>query len=264
MGGYKNEIDETLITTALHAHAHSLNPPTDLKQRIDTQLAWQEKKEVLTMKKFNAKKIVAAAALACALTGTVCMAAEKLHSYYISSSAPDTEVTNFSDVTALEKQADIVTGAPKAFENGFAFQSAHTVDTDYIDEESNVKNSFKEISLRYANDAKSLSLSVIKSTSVNRSEEELSDKQAIEADGITYYYTQDKYLFLPSEDYELTKEEKEAEAAGELFISYGSSEREENLYQGISWDADGYHYNLFGMDAEMDVEELLEMAKQIG
>lgn len=216
------------------------------------------------MKKLNAKKIVAAAALACALTGTVCMAAEKLRDYYVSSASVNDEITDFSDVAKLEKQTDIDTGAPKAFDNGFTFQHANTIDTDHIDETGSADNSFKEINIRYAKDSKNLDLFVTKSTAVDHAEEDLSHKQAIEADGITYYYHQDNYLFLPAEDSALTEEEKAAEAAGELFVSYGSSEREENVYQGISWEVNGYHYNLFGMDIEMDAKELLALAKQVG
>lgn len=247
------------IKAAIHAEAYSYDPPMDLKQRIDAQLAWQENKEVITMKKFNTKKIAAAAAIACALTGTVCMAAGRI-SYYESSSTPLTEVTQYTDLAKIESKANIITGAPKAFDNGFLFAGANTVDTNGMDDEGNVAESFTEVSIRYEKDAQQMNY-VVKQGITNYADEELEKKQVTESDGITYYVTHDNYLFLPA-DGEPTAEDLEAEKAGELFISYGSSEREEQVYSGISWNADGKHYSLFSMDVTMDAEELLAMAKQ--
>lgn len=248
------------IKAALHADAYSYDPPMDLKQRIDARLAWQENKEVITMKKFSTKKIAAAAALACALTGTVCMAAGRI-SYYVSSSTPLTEITEYADLSKIESKADIITGAPKAFDNGFLFAGANTVDTNGMDDDGNVSESFTEVSIRYEKDTQDMNY-MVKQGITNYAEEELDKKQVLEADGITYYYTRDNYLFLPA-DGEPTAEELEAEKAGKLFISYGSSEREEQVYNGISWNADGKYHNLFGMDVDMDADELLAMAKQI-
>ena len=93
-------------------------------------------------------------------------------------------------------------------------------------------------------------------------EDELAHTQVIESDGMTYYFSQSNYLFVP-EGYELTADEKKAAADGELFISEGSSKREEEVYTNLSWNEDGKQHLLFGADLDMSAEELLDMAKQI-
>ncbi len=258
MSGCKTNQDQ--IKAAIHKAANSYDPPMDLKQRIDAQLAWQENKEVIPMKKFSTKKIVAAAAVACTLTGTVCMAAGKI-SYYVGSSSPLTEITEYSDLAKVESTADIITGAPKAFDNGFVFANANIINKNGMDNADNVVESFTEVNVNYKKGADQLDYMVQKGVT-NDTDKELERKQAIESDGITYYYSRTNYLFLPAEA-KPTAEELEAEEAGELFISYGSSEREEKVYTGISWNDDAKYHNIFSMDVEMDAEEMLAMAKQI-
>ena len=239
MAGYN--LNKEHIKAALYADADSYDPPIDLKQQIDARLAWQNKKEV-TMKKLNAKKIVAAVALSCVLTGTVCMAAEKISDYYIASSSALTETTDFSDIAKLEKKADVFTGAQRVLDNGFTFASAAIINTD-------------------EKDAKNISYCVKKGTR-HFTEKELAGYRAIESDGITYYFSQSDYLFVP-EDYEPTEEELAAEAAGDLFISFGSDVREEKVCVSLHWNTNGQGYSLLGMDLNMDADELLDMAKQL-
>lgn len=258
MAGYN--LNKEHIRAALYADADSYDPPMNLKQQIDARLAWQNKKEV-TMKKLSAKKIITAAALACALTGTVCMAAEKISGYYIASSSALTETTDFSDIAKLEKKADVSTGAQRTLNNGFAFASANIINTDETDAEGNTKNSFTEVEIEYKKDAKNISYCV-KKGSRHFTEKELAGYQAIEADGITYYFNQSDYLFVP-EDYEPTEEELAAEAAGDLFISFGSDVREEKVCTNLNWNTNGQGYSLLGMDLNMDADELLDMAKQL-
>lgn len=248
------------IQAALQADADSYNPPNDLKQQIDARLAWQTKKEV-TMKNWNAKKVIAAAALACALTGTVCMAAEKISVYYIGTSSALTETTNFADITKLEKKADVITGAQKVFDNGFTFANANIVDMNEIDTNGNEKDSFSEVNIKYEKDAKNISYYVIKGDR-NYTEEELASYQAIESDGITYYFNTSNYLFLP-QDADATEEDLAAEAAGDLFISIGSSEREEQVCTTLTWNANGQNHSLLGMDLDMSADDLLDMAQQL-
>lgn len=261
MGGF--HLNEEYIREALHTAAYSCNPPEELKQQIDARLAWQEKKEVVPMKKNNIKKTAVAAALACVLTGTVCMAAERLSSYYyIGSSVPFTEVTHFADIEKLEKKTNIHTDAQELFDNGFVFESANIADVSEADAEGNrIGDGFQEITISYKNGDKNVDYS-IRRQEREYTKEELARMQAMESDGMTYYFSQDNYLFIPA-GYEPTAEEKEAEAAGRLFISEGSSEREEEVYKSISWSADGQSYLLYGADLDMSAEELLDMAKQM-
>ena len=65
-----NQLRDEQIKNAIYADAYSYDPPADLKQRIDAQIA-RQKKEVIYMKKMSVKKVAIVAAALCALTGTV-------------------------------------------------------------------------------------------------------------------------------------------------------------------------------------------------
>ncbi len=261
MGGF--HLNEEYIRKALHTAAYSCDPPEDLKQQIDARLAWQEKKEVIHMKKISMKKAAAAAVLACALTGTVCMAAEKISSlYYVGSSSECDTVTDFADIAKLEKKANVKTGALEVFRNGFAFENADMIEVHAADAEGNQAGSSQtEIMIVYKNGDKYVNYAV-EEENTKFTGEEYADKQAIESDGVTYYYSQSNYLFVP-EGYEPTAEEKEAQESEKLFISEGSDKREEKVCESLSWNADGQTYTLLGMDLDMSAEELLDMAKQM-
>lgn len=256
MGGYN--LNQESIMTALHADADSYAPPVDLKQKIDARIARQEKEEAVRMKKLHVKKIVAAAALACAMTGTVCMAAGKISLYY-SSTLPLTEITDFTDLAKLEKKADIKVHAPEMFDNGFAFADAAMIDTKGVDARDNEVTRQKEVSIHYKKGEQN-----IQYTSCNQSytPEDSERTQTIESEGVDYYFHQASYLFVPP-GYEPTEDELSAQEAGELFISEGSQTREEKICESLTWNVDGQGYMLLGMDLNMGAEELLKMAEQI-
>lgn len=255
--------DEKQLKAALHAAADSCEPPDGMKQQIDAQLAWQvkAKKESKFMKNMNIKKAAVAAVIACTLTGTVCMAAIKMSGYSVSTSSALTETKNFADIAKLEKKADADTNAQKEFANGFTFSSANIIDGQDIDDSGNVTDSYKKVFVEYKKDDKDISYSVRKGDEVF-SKEDLARLQPYESDGVTYYFTQDNYLFVP-DDSDVTEKERAAEAEGKLFISMGASQREEEVITQLFWNADGQFHSLYGADLEMSAEELIEMAKQL-
>lgn len=259
MGGCK--INEEQLRAALHAAADSCDPPAGLKQQIDAQLAWQEKKEERFMKKMNMKKVAAAAVMACALTGTVCVAAVKMSAYSTGYSSPADEIDDFSNLSKLAKKAGVTIHAKEVFDNGFAFESANVINGQDFDENGNETGSHKDVRISYKNGEKNVNYTVRKGERAY-TDEELARRQPIEADGITYYFNQDNYLFLPGED-DVTEEDKAAEAAGTLYISLGSSEREEQVSTHLTWNADGQQHSLSGFDLDMSAEELVQMAQQM-
>lgn len=256
MGGWN--FDETHLKKALQAQACSYNPPNNLKQQIDERLAWKKEEK---MKKFSAKKAVAAAAVACLLTGTVCAAAEKINILYVASSSALTETQDFQDIAKLEKKAGVKTGAVKSFQNGFVFKNANIMDVGTTDGSGNVKDGFNEVYISYGKGGKDISYTVREGTE-KYSEEELARLQAVESNGITYLYSQSDYLFVP-QGYEPTEEEQEAAAAGKLFISEGSAQREAKACESLSWEEDGQSYSLLGMDLDMGADGLIAMAQQL-
>ena len=262
MGGCN--FNQEQIRTALHAQARSFDPPTDLKQQIDARLTCQKKKEVIPMKNRNMKKIAAVAAIACMLTGSVCVAAVRHSGYYRTGTSSEfNEIDSFKDLAKLEKQTGIRTDAKEALGNGFTFTKAIVKSIDAMDDKmEQVIDSFRELQITYEKDGRLLWYSV-QETPNQYTESELAHNQAIENNGITYYYNQSDYLFVPDESYEPTPEEKARQEAGELFISCGSLEREEQVAQGLSWNANGKGYMIHGMDLELSADDLLAIAAEL-
>lgn len=247
------------IQNAIYSDACSYDPPADLKQRIDAQIA-QQKKEVIFMKKMSVKKVAVVAAALCALTATVCMAGGKIAGY-VGGTRPGSQTSDFSDIGKLENKLDVTVNAPEDFDNGYAFSDAHIADFDALDE-SNVKvKDESELNVTYEKNGKRLNYSVKKGATV-LSDAELERAEMMEQEGVTYYYLVDQYLFLPPNE-EPTAEELAAQDAGSLNISYGSDERQEQNYYSLWWIKDGQTYTLAGFDVDLSAQEMVEMAAQI-
>ena len=252
-------IEEERIKNALYADAYSYDPPADLKQRIDVQIA-RQKKEVIYMKKMSVKKVAIVAAALCVLTGTVCMAGGKIASY-VGGTRLGSQTSDFSDIGKLTKKLDMTVNAPEAFNNGYAFADAHIADFNALDENDVKVGEESELDITYEKDGKHLNYIVKKGATV-LSDAELARAEVIEQGGETYYYLLDEYLFLPVDE-EPTAEEIAAQDAGTLNISYGSDEREEQTGYCLWWNVDGQSYALMGFDLDLSAQEMTDMAAQI-
>ena len=254
-----DQLKDEQIKYALYADAYSYDPPADLKQRIDAQIA-RQKKEVIYMKKMSVKKVAIVAAALCALTGTVCMAGGKIAGY-VGGTRAGSQTGAFSDIAKLEKKLDVAVNAPEDFNNGYAFADAHIADFNAVDEDNIKVGSESELNVSYEKDGKRLSYIVKKGATVF-SDTELARAQVLEQDGQTYYYFANDYLFLPTDE-EPTAEELAAQDAGTLNISDGSDEREEKTYYSLWWNEDGQSFSLAGFDVDMSAQEMIDMAAQI-
>lgn len=254
-----SQLKDGQIINALYADAYSYDPPADLKQRIDAQIA-RQKKEVICMKKMSVKKVAIVAAAVCALTGTVCMAGGKIAGYSGGTRA-GSRTSDFSDIGTLEKKLDLTVNAPEAFANGYAFADACISDYDALDEDGIKVGAESELYITYERDGRKMNY-IVKKGAVSVGDARLERAQVIEQDGVTYYYTIDNYLFLPP-DAEATAEELAAQDAGDLVISYGSDEREEQTCYDLMWNVDGQNHSLMGFDIDLSAQEMADMAAQL-
>ena len=252
-------IEEERIKNALYADAYSYDPPADLKQRIDAQIA-RQKKEVIYMKKRSVKKVAIVAAALCVLTGTVCMAGGKIAGY-VGGTRPGSQTSDFSDIGKLENELDVTVNAPEAFDNGYAFADASIADFDAVDESHVKVKDESELNVTYEKNGKRLNY-IVKEGSTVLSDSELERAEIVEQNGVTYYYLVDQYLFLPPNE-EPTAEEAAAQDAGSLNISYGSDERQEQTYYSLWWIKDGQTYTLAGFDVDLSAQEMVDMATEI-
>lgn len=254
-----DHLKDEKIQNAIYSDAYSYDPPADLKQRIDAQIA-RQKKEVISMKKMSVKKVAIVAAALCALTGTVCMAGGKIAGY-VGGTRLGSQTSDFSDIGKLAKKMDVAVNAPESFDNGYVFADASIADFDALDEDGIKVGNESEMYITYEKDGKRLNYIVKKGATV-LSDAELERAEVMEQDGVTYYYLTNDYLFLPPDE-EPTAEEAAAQDAGKLFISYGTDERQEQTSYSLWWNVDGQGYDLMGFDLDLSAQEMVDMAAQI-
>lgn len=254
-----SQLKDGQIINALYADAYSCDPPADLKQRIDAQIA-RQKKEVIHMKRMSVKKVAIVAAAVCALTGTVCMAGGKIAGYS-GGTRVGSRTSDFSDIGTLEKKLDLTVNAPEAFENGYAFADACISDFDALDADGVKVGAESELYITYEKDGRKMTY-IVKKGAASLDDARLERAQVIEQDSVAYYYTTDNYLFLPPDE-EATAEELAAQDARDLVISYGSNEREEQMCYQLMWNMDGQNYSLMGFDLDLSAQEMADMAAQL-
>ena len=86
--------------------------------------------------------------------------------------------------------------------------------------------------------------------------------ETVDLDGIEGHYNKQAYKFFPP-DVTPSDEDIEAQKAGALEISYGSSEIEEMNIQSLFWEEDGIVYEMTALGADIDKEGLMQMAKEV-
>ena len=86
--------------------------------------------------------------------------------------------------------------------------------------------------------------------------------QVFEHNGITLNYTRDQYRFVPP-DYQASDEEKAQEAAGELYISYGSDTVTDQVAQSMLWKDGEKVYIITAMDNPMTAQDMARMAGEL-
>jgi len=86
--------------------------------------------------------------------------------------------------------------------------------------------------------------------------------QVFEHNGITLNYTRDQYRFVPP-DYQASDEEKAKEAAGELYISYGSDTVTDQVAQSMLWKDGEKVYIITAMDNPMTAQDMARMAGEL-
>lgn len=200
------------------------------------------------MKGFG-KKIAAAAAAACLITGT-CYAAVTLHGV---ESHTRMEYTSFAQMEKAEEKAGFDGKFVERFENGFTFYLGGTGYTQGMDENgSGVGKEYSALTLTYKNEEDQLlSLTITNG-----------DPSVDAGETFAEGYSVLNCKFVPP-DYELTKEDLAKQESGELNIAYGTATVEEETVESYGWVDDGLYYVLSASDCDLGREEMENMAQEI-
>lgn len=208
------------------------------------------------MRKWNLKKTVTIVAAICMLCAGTVIAGGKIETY-LASSSPANEQTSYEKVKDVEQKAGVDGKTVEKFQNGFGFSSVNTVDTKGLDESGNKVTSYQEVSIRYKKGELVVDLYLYP----NKESMEQPEGKETKYQDISLFSSSDSYKFVP-EGYESTMEEKEKIEKGELYLSEGSNQVENETYTHVEW-ADGSTKYLLATTAGMTEEELIEMAKEL-
>lgn len=248
------------IKNALKKKAEEVCPKDDFLVNIKEEL-YAERKVCGNMK-FNKKALGIGLAALIAIVGASAAIASGGFRSTISSSSRLDDITEFPSAETVEEKVGYV---PKYVDNlqGHKFERASISNTYDKDEEGSKVNKRKEIDFWYENDSEDGFLTLNTSPVVHEDEFlEEENNEVIEYGDVKFYYCSFVYKAVPP-DYEVTKEELEAEERGELSIGYGSDEIYEKTTQYIKWNEDGITYDIMDMGAGIEKEDFINMAKQV-
>lgn len=217
----------------------------------------QERRENQNMKHISKRKLIFAVVAMCMIATMAVAAAGRIVYTATSSSRDNPTYKKFEEIKAAEAKLGQPIHAVKQFESGMTFESGDLMDVKCMDEQHNQIDTYPELNIRYGADHKGVSLSISKPITTESSE--VPDKTETYAEK-ELKYSADRYLFLPP-DAEPSAEDQAQEAAGELYISYGSQEEERKDIYNVSWEDGELTYLLLSWD--VGGEELIDMAKEI-
>ena len=215
-------------------------------------------KEESGMRKWSMRKMVVAAAAICVFGSMTAIAAGRITSV-TSHSTHEEEITQYSQLDAMEEQVGVKSGVPQTFSNGFTFANAMPVYSQAEDEEGNAVMSGQGISLTYRKDGMADMNIFAEQSGMYEGNAADGAQQTFEHNGITLGYSEVHYRFVPG-DYELPEGEKKLVEQGDVVISYGSDQIEDKISKSIIWEQGGMVYNLMSFDSSMEPEEFYEMA----
>ena len=251
----EREIKRSLESRARQAVPDSGNL-AELRRRVYDQI-----EEESGMRKWSMRKVVVAAAAICVFASMTAVAAGRIASV-TSHSTHEEEITQYSELAAMEEEVGIRTGAPEAFANGFAFASAMPVYSQAEDEEGNAVTSGQGISLTYKKEGMADMNLFAEGTGMYEGSIADGAQQTFSHNGVTLGYNETHYRFVPG-DYEVPEGEKKLVEQGDIDISYGTDQVEDQISRSISWEQDGRAYTLMAFDTALEAEDFYEMACEL-
>lgn len=254
-----NEDDrlEKALKDCLTRKAESITVTSEDTERL-RPMVHRRIEEESGMRKWNARKIVITVAAVCMLGTVTAIAAGKV--VFTTGSSSHNDRFTYSQLGTMEQKAGFVTKAPEAFANGYTFEYGLPVHNEGRDEEQNVIKTAESLSFQYGRQGMPQIAVEVKGTDLYDQEEE-PDKTFSHGE-ITLGYSCDQYRFVPP-DYQISQEEQALVDAGELFVSYGSDQVENNQIQFVVWQDAGVRYCMLTSDNSMTAEELVQMAGEI-
>lgn len=210
------------------------------------------------MRKWSPRKIMVAAAAVCVIGSMTAVAAGKVTQ--ISSHSSHADDFTYDKLGEMETKLGFVTKAPETFANGFQFSTGVPVNESQMDDEGNVVQQGQELNLTYKKSG--MPDLFISAGNMDSYGEDSGQSQSFDHNGIAIQYRADQYRFVPP-NYQVSEEEQARMDAGELYISYGSDQVEDQVVKSVDWTDGGTHYNMLTFDGSLTAEEMVQMAGEV-
>lgn len=195
--------------------------------------------------------IMIAAALACVGTAFAASAFTSWGSF------PAERFDSLPAASVMEAEIGYAPVLIERFENGYSYKTGYVVDNELSAEDSGAVERFRSASLVYEREGESVWFSQEKYPG----ELEIHGEVLGVFDGVEVYFFGYMNKVVP-EDYEMSEEDKAAEASGELVFSWGSDSVRLIEISSVQWKIGEINYNLLQMGGPLSPEELVSMAAE--
>ncbi len=229
---------ETNLKKTFISVSQNVTPPEDMLERIEKGIELRKndcnykKERVVMTKKF---KIGIAAAAIC-LFSVSAYAVGNISGYH---SGTTNENIAYSQIVNFEKETGIDIKSVEKFDNGFEYSRAGKGETTAVDDNGATVGKSKEITISYKNkNGKPLTLSA---------------RNIIAGENIKEDYGILKMVCYPGNSEGKVDEAELADYRAKGYeISYGTDEKEENIFENITWIDGNMVYSLGTIDSNFD------------
>ncbi len=225
------------------------------KRLVQTLDSLPERKDGIPMKRKHLTKLLIAAAVVTVMAATVIAGGRMLmitgHSYH---------GDDYQELPTAAWAGEKIGAEPKLteeFSNGYTFDHGGITQNEITTEGNNKTQPYTSLDLTYQKADESVELS-LHGVALPIS----TDAEQIERDGITFYYDSYTHKIVPV-SYEETEADKAAVASGDLVLAWGAETVEIREFQALVWEQNGVQYDLYGLDMDLNRDDLLDMACEL-
>ena len=240
---------DTYLTEGMQEAAREVTPDPALRTRVLAQ-ARAAKPSRLTRR---TRVVATLAAVLCLATGAA-LANSPVVSL-VSGWMPDASYTSIADEARMEAKLGYDVRLPEALTEDFTLTEYEVEPVSMRDSANHEVGSYLTLCATYRKGDERVYLNAAR-TEDEPASDTLSDKTLVETrevDGVTVTYREIPTACRPADSTEdFTAEQYAAEERGEMFLSVGSAEYEETIYQTARFELDGVAYSIGMHDSMAD------------
>ncbi len=229
-----------------------------IKEKVTKSISSVSCERKVTFMK-SKKKIIVLAAAAVMLLSITAYAASTIITTWYSSASPKDRLSSLPTSNETMDELGYTPDLIEKFSNGYSFDGASYKNNALSDENGKIAEKFKSLSVSYTKGDERVYFSADKFISTVDESGELYKS----INGIDFYAHSFNNKIVPS-DYEMTAEDKKAEAEGRVYFNEdGIDHFEDHFINSVTWKKDGIQYNLMQSNGTLSIDDLINMATEI-